>query len=48
MLDFIALVILGVFILPFKGIDLMSKGNFSMGIPVTIIGFVLWSFFFNW
>ena len=47
MLDLLAMIILGVFILPFKGIDMISKGNTEAGIGVTVLGFILWCFFFN-
>ena len=48
MLNFLALVIIGVFILPFKGIGLIMDGDFGKGIPTMIFGFALWTFFFNW
>lgn len=48
MLDFLALIILGVFILPFKGISMIMEGNYSAGIPTTLFGFALWTVFFNW
>ena len=48
MLDILALIIAGVFILPFKGISLIMDGDFGKGIPTMVFGFALWTLVFNW
>ena len=44
MLDFLALLIAGIIILPFKGISMIMDGDYFSGITVMLFGFMLWSF----
>ena len=48
MLNILTFIILGVFILPFKGISMIMDGDLGKGIPTMVFGFALWTLVFNW